>query len=267
MTRLVYIGGYGRSGSTLLECLLASSPKIVACGEVVTVTRKGPNTKRDCTCGRSAKQCPVWHFFDPRADATQIGWRHSDLSLALLERFSKCYKLMIDSSKTSWGAASAPFALRRRLGDEFQLIHIVRDPRAVCWSTIRRSNRIGSRLTNNFLRASWTTLGWWAANLTCEAFGRLHPTQYFRIRYEDLVRSPQKELHLVFERISIGSENSITQPRSNDNRHQLYGNRMRHRQVSLADVEEDARWKMEMPAACRRTVSWLSWPLRWHYGY
>ena len=34
LAKLVYIGGYGRSGSTLLEYLLTTSPEVVACGEV-----------------------------------------------------------------------------------------------------------------------------------------------------------------------------------------------------------------------------------------
>jgi hypothetical protein len=40
VTKLVYIGGYGHSGSTLLEYLLAASPKVVACGEVASVLRE-----------------------------------------------------------------------------------------------------------------------------------------------------------------------------------------------------------------------------------
>ena len=253
MTKLVYIGGYGRSGSTLLEYLLTASAEVVACGEVAAVVRRGPHTKRNCTCGRKAKQCPVWHFLDPRASAAQNGWSHADLSLALIERFSNRYTLMIDSSKTSWDAAGAPFSLRHRLGRDFHFVHIVRDPRAVCWSAIRRGDRRASGLTNHLLRSAWTTLGWWAANLTCEAFRRLHPKQYLRIRYEDLARSPRDELHRLFERMSPGLEIDITEPGSSDNRHQLYGNRMRHQQVSLTDVAEDARWKAEMPSADRRT--------------
>jgi hypothetical protein len=41
VTKLVYIGGYGHSGSTLLEYLLAASPKVIACGEVASVLREG----------------------------------------------------------------------------------------------------------------------------------------------------------------------------------------------------------------------------------
>jgi hypothetical protein len=267
MTKLVYIGGYGRSGSTLLEYLLTANAGVVGCGEVAAVVRRRPNNKRNCTCGRKAKQCPVWHFFDPRADAAQSSWSHADLSSALLERFSDRYTVMIDSSKTSWDATGAPFALRRQLGEDFLFLHIVRDPRAVCWSAIRRSDRRASGPTNHFLRSAWTTFGWWAANLTCEAFRRLHPNQYLRIRYEDLARSPTDELHRLFERILPGADLEIGEPGGSDNRHQLYGNRMRHHLLSLADVAEDDRWKVEMPRRDQGLVSCLSWRLRRRYGY
>ena len=35
MPRVIYIGGYGHSGSTLLESLLTASPDVIGCGEVV----------------------------------------------------------------------------------------------------------------------------------------------------------------------------------------------------------------------------------------
>jgi hypothetical protein len=46
--RLIYIGGYGRSGSTLLEYLLAASPQVDACGEVASVLRDR-GRKKTCT--------------------------------------------------------------------------------------------------------------------------------------------------------------------------------------------------------------------------
>ena len=59
VTKLVYIGGYGHSGSTLLEYLLAASPETVACGEVASVLRDR-DRKGKCTCRRPIRECPVW---------------------------------------------------------------------------------------------------------------------------------------------------------------------------------------------------------------
>jgi hypothetical protein len=174
---------------------------------------------------------------------------------------------MIDSSKTSWDATFAPFNLRHRLGQEFLFLHIVRDPRAVCWSAIRRSDRRISGFTNHFLRSAWTIVGWWVANLTCEVFRWRYPTQYFRVSYEGVARAPRETLQSLFDRMLPGADHDIGEPGSSDNRHQLYGNRMRHQTLLLADVAEDEDWKIEMPSAKRRLVSCLSWPLRWRYGY
>jgi hypothetical protein len=52
-----------------------------------------------------------------------------------------------------------------------------------------------------------------------------------------------------------------------DNRHQLYGNRMRGRPLMLADVKQDRAWEAEMPASYRSMVSPLSVLLRRRYGY
>lgn len=58
VTKLVYIGGYGHSGSTLLEYLMAASPEVIGCGEVVSVLRYC-GRKSKCTC-RTIRDCPVW---------------------------------------------------------------------------------------------------------------------------------------------------------------------------------------------------------------
>lgn len=138
MTRLVYIGGYGRSGSTLLEYLLTANPAIAACGEVASVLKKRPRKKKKCTCGRLIGQCPVWGFLD--LSSSHAAWGHAKLTLALVENSAHRYAAMVDFSKTSWGSLTAPFSLQRRLGQRFQLLHVVRNPSAVCWSAVKRAN-------------------------------------------------------------------------------------------------------------------------------
>lgn len=39
--KLLYIGGYGHSGSTLLEGLLSTCPQVLACGEIASAARNG----------------------------------------------------------------------------------------------------------------------------------------------------------------------------------------------------------------------------------
>ena len=111
------------------------------------------------------------------------------------------------------------------------------------------------------------TVGWTAANLACETFGKIHPESYLRVRYEDLVRSPATIIHAILARVSIATLPSLDPSETADNRHQLYGNAMRFKPLSVADLKEDIAWKVAMPKAYQRLVAGLTWPLRWSYDY
>ena len=263
MATLIYIGGYGRSGSTLLEYLMTANPKLVACGEVASCLRT--TRKSRCTCRQPVKECPVWDlFFSPSSQAS--GWTHRNLTLALLEHVSGDYQLMVDSSKTAWASMGMPFRLKQRLGQNFHLIHIVRDPRAVCWSLIQ-GERKSPALYHRTLRCVSSTIGWYLANLGCEFFRLFYSAQYVRVRYEDLARSPDEVLQKLFSRLLPDIPWDPEAIGNNNNRHQLHGNRMRKRQLSIRTVQEDIRWRNEMPLSYRRLVATLSWLLRSRYRY
>lgn len=266
MAKLVYIGGFGRSGSTLLEYLLTCDPQVVACGEVARHARR-LRTRRSCTCGRPAAECPVWGPFQVKHKGGNPLDRRA-LTLAILKQVAPKYATMVDSSKTAWGSTLMPFRFRRDLGPNFLLVHLVRDPRAVCWSTIRSLVKAedGSRPSSPLGRCLQTTIGWTAANLACDIFGWLHPKNYLRVRYEDLVNAPQQVIGEIFATLSLQSHAALDQAGTRDNRHQLYGNAVRFRPSSLSTLREDAAWKGAMPKAYRRLAA-LSWPLAARYGY
>ncbi len=264
MTKLIYIGGYGHSGSTLLEYLLASSPELVACGEVSSVVRQR-RRKAKCTCGQPATDCPVWGPLQAEPSGS-AGWSHEALTLALFERVRRGSAAMVDSSKTPWTSLPAPFRFRQEIGSDFVLLHLVRDPRAVSWSAVKKAGRQGTRPLMG-LRCSAAAIGWTVSNLACELFGRAYPEQYLRLRYEDLVRAPTETMRAVFAELMPGVEWRPEEIGEGTNRHQLYGNRMRSRRLSLAEIKEDNAWRSDMPRAYRRLVASLTWPLSRRYGY
>ena len=270
MTKLVYIGGYGHSGSTLLEYLMTASPAVMACGEVASCIREGTRKRERCTCGRGADKCPAWSFFYSPSSSS-ITWTHARLLLTLVQQVGGNYSAIVDSSKTAWGSLSVPFRLKRKFGSEFILVHLMREPTAVCWSVLkqkdRRANRDGLRLRHYTLRCGWVVLGWWLANLSCDLFGMIYPRHYLRLRYEDLAHSPAEALRTLFERLLPGTRWCSDEIGTRDNRHQLYGNKIRLRPLSIADVREDLKWKFEMPAEYSRIVLLLSYLLRLRYGY
>ena len=197
---------------------------------------------------------------------SQGRWRHQDLTLALLRQAAENYAILTDSSKTAWHAGSVPFGLRRKLGDDFALVHIVRDPRGVCWSALKKAERKGSR-ANRALRCALAAFGWSVANLTCELFGWMYPSQYVRLRYEDLVRSPRKEVGALFSSITPDGSCSFEAMGAASNRHQLYGNRMRSGTPALGEISEDQGWRVEMPGWYRSLVEAVTWPLCGRFGY
>jgi hypothetical protein len=218
--------------------------------------------KAICTCSRPLEKCPVWGPF--KDDPSQLdGLTHHDLTLALFRQLPGQDAIMVDSSKTAWGSTAVPFTLVHAISTDFRLIHIVRDPRAVCWSTLKKATATNRIRVSRSLFCSRALMGWWVANLASELFGWMYPDQYVCVRYEDLARSPCE----VINRLLPDGDCTFNAIEARENRHQLYGNRMRSRVLSIESVKEDDAWKTKMPAAIRRLAYILSWPLCVKYGY
>jgi sulfotransferase family protein len=264
VTKLVYIGGYGRSGSTLLEYLLTAQPTVVACGEVERHTRRFAKRKA-CSCGRPMQECPIWGAFQHESGRLK-GWSHEQLTLALLDHVAKDYAVMVDSSKTAWTSLLAPFRLRRALGGDFLLVHLVRDPRGVAWSMMRWKPKKARQYLPAGARGLRAGVGWLAANLACEAFGRRYPDNYLKLRYEDLSGDPRQAINEIERRLGLPPVD-LERGEEVDNRHQLYGNAMRFKELKLTDLKEDVAWKTAMPGFWRSLVGWITWPLRARYNY
>jgi hypothetical protein len=263
LARVIYIGGYGRSGSTMLERLFTANAEVVACGEVTRHLRRIKSAKI-CSCGRRMKLCPVWSPFRHKLNSLE-GWEHRRLTLAMLNHVSRDFSVMVDSSKTAWGSALMPFRLCHDLGGDFLLVHLVRDPRGVCWSTVRtlRRRKEGGSEFSRYLR---TIFGWMFANLVCEAFGLIYPKQYLRLRYEDVVGAPEDVLAPVLRKVAL-SQSSLESLAKYDNCHQLHGNRMRFKRISVTNLKQDLAWKAKISRPSRRFILALSWPLAVRYGY
>lgn len=266
MATLIYIGGYGRSGSTLIEYLLTCSSEVVACGEVERHLRSF-GRKKLCTCGRRPKSCPVWSAFQHKKRRLK-DWDHERLALALLEHVSASYRVMVDSSKTAWGSVAMPFRLRQKLGKDFILVQIVRDPRGVCWSAMRTPWKPEKGPQSPAIAvALGVCAGWLAANLACEAFRLRHPGNAMRVRYEELVNAPEEVIGKILGRAGLTPPPNLKGIAESDNRHQLHGNPMRFKPISPTDLKEDVAWRTAMPRFYRRLVGVLCWPLLRRYGY
>jgi len=58
--RVLYIGGWGRSGSTLLDLILGQAPGLFSAGEVREIWQSGLAENRLCGCERPFRDCSFW---------------------------------------------------------------------------------------------------------------------------------------------------------------------------------------------------------------
>ncbi|MGC5016651.1 sulfotransferase [Streptosporangium sp. DT93] len=65
--RVVFLGGLGRSGTTLLERLLGEVPGIAPLGEVVHLWARSVLADEACGCGEPFGSCPFWEKVGERA--------------------------------------------------------------------------------------------------------------------------------------------------------------------------------------------------------
>lgn len=83
--RILYIGGFGRSGTTLLNRMLGELPNVCAVGETVNLWRQGVLNNEQCGCGSAFYSCPFWQEVGKLAFG---GWSLVDLDHVLALRSS-----------------------------------------------------------------------------------------------------------------------------------------------------------------------------------
>jgi len=300
MSELIYIAGYGRSGSTALDTLLGNHPTVFGAGEL-THLFDGWRAGRACACGAAYPDCPFWREVMGQLEAALPGLElatvqgvnrrvESVLSPPLLladRRLTSLYRdvwtttlrairrvsgkeIIVDSSKSARTSAWRARALVTWCGVDLKVIHLVRDPRAVMWSILRGSNRgleMGqdAELPGGAYRAlfSWS----WVNGLVDWSSARRFRSDLLRLRYEDIFSRPLQGLRLLGAFVDLDMQPLIDRVVSGeelDPGHGVGGNRTR-RQGPLR-LSYDEEWKERLPAYTRR-LAWLSWPLAHRYGY
>jgi len=302
--RIAFLGGFGRSGSTLLERILAEVPGVTALGESVHLWERGLRDDERCGCGERFSRCPHWQAV---GEAAFGGWGSLDLAhvLALKQRvdrtryvprlagpavsakqagtvgeycdlYRRLYRgvaevtgtaVLVDASKH----ASLAFALRRAADLDLRVLHMVRDSRGVAYSwskTVRRPERDDGDMPT--YGAAQAAMLWTANNTLFDLLGRLG-TAVYRCRYEDLVAAPATVLGEVLSFLGLPADPQTLGFLRSDSAelgvsHTIGGNPMRFSTGRLT-LSADEAWRREMPSRARLEVSALTaWPLI-GYGY
>jgi hypothetical protein len=301
--RVAYVGGFGRSGSTLLDNLLGQMPGITAVGELMYVWDRGVIENRLCGCRKPFRTCEFWSCvfqaafggFDkvdayamvelrrrsdrPRYNALLIAGkvgrdqlrRRAGYRAVVFERLYKAIvevsacQVVLDSSKTPCQAE----LLKDMATVEPYVIHLVRDPRAVAYSWQRKKSLEDGGGDFDQCGVARSALLWSAEHAALRRRWSRHPG-YFLLQYEQLLKAPQNELSKLVR--FLGLTGSGMPPISADGTidlkpcHGIGGNSSRFR-TGPVKLRMDDEWKEKLEFGKRMSVTAITAPLLMKYGY
>lgn len=303
-TRVLYVGGMGRSGSTLLELMLARVPGVVTVGELRYAWERGPVDNVLCSCRRRFRDCPFWqevgmrafggwdrldaaavlelqrsvdrHRFiaamlapgRPRPFHARLG-RYTDLLGRLYAAISETAgaHVVVDTTKDPPHA----FILAHTPEVDLRLVHLIRDSRGVAFSwtkTVVRPEVVDAHVHMDRVRPEVMALKWVDYNLLFHALRRLGtPTAI--VRYEDLIDDPDGRIGAVLAMAGVEPRSPLRfdgQITPDEAVHTLSGNPLRF-STGSRPLAVDQEWRTAMRPRDRRVVSALTWPMLRAYGY
>jgi hypothetical protein len=300
--KVLFVGGTGRTGSTLVDRLLGSAPGWFSGGELAFLWRYGLARGGLCSCGAPLVECPVWSIVLETAGQGQeldaermielrrrfwslhlpllVSSRVAQRRLDRLEEFpsvvERVYrsvldvtgdKVLIDSSKDvhySW-------ILRERTDLDVYFLHLVRDPRAIGHSWTKRRLELGFDGTEHMARrnVSRASVYFNVSNSAAELLWSGSPTHYRLLRYEDLVEQPRETCARIAE--FVGEDVDLSgvldgrtfRPAA---RHTTWGNPNRFVDEATT-IESDEQWRVKQPRWRSEVLRVLNAPLAHRYGY
>jgi hypothetical protein len=300
-TRVLFVGGYGRSGSTILDILLDRFPGITAVGEFRHLFGRALGDNELCSCGAPFRECAYWTevltvAFPDGYDRKRIhaavrainrvvkapALLHPSLQSASMRQhaavyrdaFTAAYRAVATVSGASVVVDSTKYPLhglflRSVPSLDLSTMLLVRDPRAVAYSWTRHRLRPEVHWEEREMpryRVSRSAFAWDLSNtLTRIEMG----DRPFRVqRYEDFVERPVEQLGEIASFAlgrSVEVDQSLfeTQPRVP---HTIAGNPVRLGSETVT-VRADLAWQEKMPAMKKQAVTVLCLPQMHRYGY
>lgn len=304
--KVLYVAGWGRSGSTLLGRIIGQIADFFLVGELRYVWDRGLIENRLCGCGVPFRECPVWRSIMSRAfgdtsgpdaralvSAREQGVRTRHLALGslaglhgklsgmgeYLEATERLYaaageatgsRVIVDTSKFP----SYAYALQSVPGIDLYVLHLVRDPRATAysWATRRKLRRDRADVPDTFMTSHGdvkSSLVWDEWNLAIERIRRRAPERYMLLRYEDFVGGPRSSVASILRFLGEGT---ASPPFSDDRQvslevpHAFSGNPDRF-VTGPVKIEPDDKWRDEMGHGRQLAVTAITLPGLLRYGY
>jgi hypothetical protein len=304
--KVAYIGGLGRSGSTLLDRMLGQLPGFFSAGEIRDLWQRALRENCLCGCGEPFRECSFWlqvglEAFGgwDRLDLDQVQGlgrsvdRHSALPLLVAPRMWPPFhrkvrqyrtylaalyraihrvgdtRVIIDSSK----APSTAFLLRGVGAVELRGVHLIRDSRGVAhsWSKqVVRPDMAGRVVYMHRYHPYRIGVRWVTRNAMMELLARLG-VPVVRVRYESLIADPRGQVDAIAralgEDVAEGDLSFISNGKVElGPNHTVMGNPMRMDRGAI-QLRVDDEWRRALSPSAAGMVTLLTRPLLRRYGY
>jgi hypothetical protein len=302
--KILYIMGYGRSGSTITDILLHQHPETFSVGALNNIYQWFIRDEL-CACGETVNHCSfwndvtqqagitsqikdlapplklqslvedIWHFrslLQGKLDASQTK-KYAHAMEALFSSIADVGNttVIIDSSKSTRDCTGRALALHRHTNLDIKVLHLIRDGRGVAWSAMKSAgSEERKRLINlpffNFIRTtlSWTLVNW-LARITIKA---LPSESVMTLKYEDLCANPASALKRVGDFVTLDFQavsDDVLQGKELAISHNLGGNRVRF--TKKLTFRPDETWPDTMPLFYQRLFWMISGWLATQLGY
>lgn len=233
------IFGYPRSGNTLLGALLNVNDEIVVPAETdfivpaCAIFRAVPDAKTgrrliaDLIVNTERFPYSLAPYVSPQALLDEFEaseYTGAGIVQAVYRVVAKAAGKSIAGDRSPMDISYIPEMNKAGVfKSDIRVIHLVRDPRDVYLSTLKANWLPEEELRANFPRV------WAGTNLNLRRLFSAHPERYIRVRYEDLIGSPETELRRVCDFLQVPFQPKMLDPAT---RTGIYQNDRHHVNVS-----------------------------------
>jgi hypothetical protein len=301
-TRILYISGSPRSGSTILGRILGQISGFFQAGDLRFIWDKNIIEGFPCGCGLPFDECELWSnvmktafggldqglaykMLEYRERYTRtkhlpfmlspIGKRNYNSKIKeYLVNIGRLYhtiqtitgaRVIVDSSKF----ASYGMVLGMIPSLDVYHLHLVRDSRAVAYSRLRRKKWEDMDVYMARYGPFRSSFQWSALNLASEIVGKQYPGKYMKMNYEEFISNPIISINQILSFVDV---HPTTLPFEETNKvmiqktHSNWGNPDRQKS-GIIELRIDREWQKKIKLLDKTIVTTLTFPLLARYGY